>query len=137
MLNRNSSMKVAFAIINILAMKEIIKKTGAILLMCGTVLLLSAQVKAQSQVKKNSIQIKSIKENVATLHLEVDGMHCQRFCANGTDTMLKHKPGILLSKTSFATSSSVVKYDPSLTTPEKIIQAIDERGFKAKIKRGE
>lgn len=90
-------------------MKKIIKKTGAVLLICGSVLLLNIQVNAQSQAKENTILRKSTKENVATLHLEVDGMHCQRFCANGTDTLLSHKPGILFSKTTYATSSSFLQ----------------------------
>ncbi|MGH2645638.1 MAG: hypothetical protein ACRDE2_16935, partial [Chitinophagaceae bacterium] len=70
-------------------MKEIIKQAGAVLLMCGCLLLLGARVNAQSQDKKNSTEMKGTKEKVATLYLEVDGMHCQRFCADGTDAMLK------------------------------------------------
>lgn len=118
-----------------MAIKKTLLKTEAGLLICCSVLLFSLQANAQSNTIRNSIHQRSTKEKVATLHIEVDGMHCQRFCANGTDTMLKHKPGILFSKTSYATHSSVVEYDPALITPEKIVSAIDERGFKARIKR--
>lgn len=118
-------------------MKTIIKKIGTVLLVCGSIFLFSAPLKAQSLESKDATQMKSTKEKIVTLHLEVDGMHCQRFCANGTDTLLKHMPGILFSKTIFATSSSVVKYNPSLITPKKIIQAIDKRGFKTEIKKEE
>lgn len=116
-------------------MKKAIEMVGFALLIGGSVLLLSTQVNAQSLINENSTQIKSVNKEAATVYLEVDGMSCQRFCANGTDTVLKHEPGILFSKTTYATSSSVVKYDPALITPEKIMQAIDKRGFKAKIKK--
>ena len=74
-------------------MKKVIKKTAVVLVMCGSILQFSAQVEAQSIATKT----KSMKESVATLHLEVAGMHSQRYCANGTDTLLSHTPGILFS----------------------------------------
>lgn len=112
-------------------MKKIEKIAGVILLTGSSLFVSASQVKAQSE--KNLSKTKNTKET--TLRLEVDGMYCQRFCANGTDTMLAHLSGILFSRTTFATKSSVVKYNPSLITPEKIIQAIDERGFEAKTEK--
>lgn len=115
-------------------MKTIMKKTGVVFLACFGLLLLNVEVNAQSQKDQ---KMEKNKENVSLLQLKVEGMSCQAGCANGLDRMLGQQEGILESKTTFDSSSSVIEYDERKISEDQIIELIEERGFRAEAKKEE
>jgi copper chaperone CopZ len=68
----------------------------------------------------------------AKLLLEIEGMSCQRGCADGIDAKLKKTAGIVSSRTVFETGRSTVEFDESLIKKEAIVEIIRSMGFKAK-----
>jgi copper chaperone len=68
----------------------------------------------------------------AKLLLEIEGMSCQRGCADGIDAKLKKTTGILSSRTVFETGRSTVEYDESQIKKQAILDIILSMGFKAK-----
>lgn len=65
--------------------------------------------------------------------LAIEGMHCTG-CAQGIKAMLKRTPGVITAAVSFEQREAIVEYDPERTTPEKIVEAIEKMGYKAKVK---
>jgi len=65
--------------------------------------------------------------------IAIDGMSCTS-CANGIKAMLKRTPGVISAEVSYERREANVEYDPSRTSPEKIIEAITNMGYKAKVK---
>ena len=85
---------------------------------------------AQAQSTDNTAQ-------VDTLYLSVTGMSCQKGCADGLDASFNKTKGVVYSKTSFDNSSSVIAYNPAVTTDKKLIKIIEKRGFKTSVKKTE
>jgi len=67
------------------------------------------------------------------LLIAIEGMQCTS-CANGIKVMLKRTPGVISAEVSYERSEANVEYDPSATSPEKIIKAITNMGYKATVK---
>ena len=65
--------------------------------------------------------------------LAVSGMHCGS-CADGITAMLKRTEGVLEVSTSFEDRESKVRFDPAVTSPAKLIEAIEKLGYKASVK---
>ena len=65
--------------------------------------------------------------------LAVSGMHCGS-CADGIDAMLKRTEGVLEASTSFENREATVRFDPAITSPAKLIEAIEKLGYKASVK---
>jgi copper chaperone CopZ len=65
--------------------------------------------------------------------IAVEGMHCGN-CASGIKAMLKRTPGVISAEVSYEQKEAVVEYDPSRTTREKIVEAINNMGYKASVK---
>ena len=63
----------------------------------------------------------------------IEGMSCTS-CANGIKAMLKRTPGVISAEVSFDRREANVEYDPSRTSPEKIVEAITNLGYKATVK---
>ena len=68
--------------------------------------------------------------NSAVLTVKIPSMDCAA-CALTIQSVLKKQAGVLQAQVSFDTKEAVVKYDPAKLSPEKIIAAIDQTGFKA------
>ena len=107
-----------------------VKKASLVFLISLGMLLFNFDVNAQSENNQNTLKMETNKENIETLQLKVKGMSCQAGCANGLDSMLGQKEGVVESKTTFASSSSEIKYDKSKISEKEIIALIEERGFK-------
>jgi copper chaperone len=118
-------------------MKTIVKKIGIVFSISYAFLFASSEAHAQAQKNQNTVNMNKTKENQALLQLQVNGMSCQAGCANGIDKMLSQQKGILKSKTTFATKNSVIQYDKNLISEDKIIELIEEKGFKAKAQKEE
>lgn len=111
------------------------KKTIFILMMSFGALLVQEGVKGQSQVKKNALPIAQIAKDTTKLTLNVEGMHCQAGCANSIDNMLKQQKGIVKSETTYASGTSFIWFNKKAISEKKIISLIEDRGFKAAIKK--
>ncbi len=68
--------------------------------------------------------------NSAVLTVKIPSMDCAA-CALNIQSVLKKQPGVLQAQVSFDTKEAVVQYDATKLSPEKIIAAIDQTGFKA------
>ena len=92
------------------------------------------EVKAQSQIKEDTTKMEQSK-NTTKLQLNVEGMSCQAGCANGIDNMLKQQEGVVKSKTTYDTGTSVIWYNKELISQKQIVNLIRHRGFKVKVKK--
>lgn len=66
-----------------------------------------------------------------TTHVfRVEGMHCGS-CALLIDDALEDLPGVRSTQTTVKQGRSTVELDPSQSTPEDVIHAIEELGYQA------
>ncbi len=70
--------------------------------------------------------------NSAVLNVKIPSMNCAA-CALNIRSVLKKQPGVQQARVSFDTKEAVVRYDPTKLSPEKIIAAIDQTGFKTQL----
>ena len=68
--------------------------------------------------------------NASVLQVKIPSMDCAA-CPVGIQAMLRKQAGVLNAQVNFDTKAAVVHYDATKLSPEKIIAAIDETGFKA------
>jgi Cu+-exporting ATPase len=73
------------------------------------------------------------KSEIKTVELTVDGMTCQKGCADGIDRKFKTVPGVVKSKTTLSTGKSVITYDESVVKVSDLIAVIEKKGYKAKL----
>ncbi|XP_056898635.1 copper-transporting ATPase 1 [Takifugu flavidus] len=66
--------------------------------------------------------------SVITIHIE--GMTCNS-CVQSIEGMLPQKKGVMSAQVSLTDHSGVFEYDPLLTTPEELREAIEDMGFDA------
>jgi len=69
-------------------------------------------------------------ENSAVLKVKIPSMDCAA-CALNIQSVLQKQAGVQQAQVSFDTKAAVVRYDATKLSPEKIIAAIDQTGFKA------
>lgn len=100
--------------------------TGVVLLMAAFPSLSSAILRATH----TSPPVAVADGNSAVLKVKIPSMDCAA-CAVGIQTKLRKQTGVVTAQVSYDTKEAVVQYDTAKLTPEKIIAAIDETGFKA------
>lgn len=61
----------------------------------------------------------------------VEGMSCPGSCPSGIAAMLNRTPGVVSAEVSFERKEAKVEFDPRVTSPEKIVEAINNMGYKA------
>jgi copper chaperone CopZ len=66
----------------------------------------------------------------AVLKVKIPSMDCAA-CAVSIQKKLRRQPGVVTAQVSYDTKEAVVQYDATKLSPEKIIAAIDQTGFKA------
>lgn len=79
-----------------------------------------------------NVAAKTSGDNARVL-VAIEGMHCTS-CANGIKAMLKRTPGVISAEVSYERREADVEYDPSRTSPEKIVEAIANIGYKVSVK---
>lgn len=67
-----------------------------------------------------------------TIEITVEGMSCQKGCADSIDRKLRSIKGIVRSRTKFDMGISKVTYNPKEITIENIIKTIESLDFKVK-----
>lgn len=69
----------------------------------------------------------------ATILIAVDGMHCER-CARGIAAMLKRTAGVVSADVSYERREARVEYDLAAASPARLVEAITNLGYSAKVK---
>ena len=87
-------------------------------------------VRAQLPTASNTIIVTPKTERVV---IAIEGMHCGG-CASGVKAMLKRTPGVVSADVSFEQKEAKVEFDSSATSREKIVEAINNMGYKASLK---
>ncbi len=67
------------------------------------------------------------------VQIAIKGMHCGG-CASGIKARLKRTPGVVSAEVGFEEKQANVEFDPSATSREKIVEAINNLGYKASLK---
>lgn len=62
------------------------------------------------------------------LTIKIAGMHCSS-CSMNIDGALEDIPGVLEAKTSYARSSTQVRYDEAVVTAEELEKVIKKLGY--------
>ena len=65
-----------------------------------------------------------------TQRFSIQGMHCSS-CAMTIDWELEDLPGVEKAATSYAKATTEVTFDPSRTSLEALVAAIERAGFKS------
>ncbi|MFC1698105.1 heavy metal translocating P-type ATPase [Nanoarchaeota archaeon] len=73
-----------------------------------------------------------MKKNIKKTELQVSGMHCAS-CAANIDKALAKEQGIIKSNVNFSTSKASIEFNPKITTNEKIIKLIQNKGYEAEL----
>ncbi len=60
-------------------------------------------------------------------------MQCSS-CAVGIKAMLKRTPGVVSAEVSLEKKEAMVEFNPSETSREKIVEAINNLGYRASVK---
>jgi len=76
--------------------------------------------------------VRSAGANVASLRVRIPSMDCAA-CAVNIERTLAKKEGIESARVTFKTKEAVVEYDAARISPDGIVAAIDETGFKAEL----
>nr|XP_020474916.1 copper-transporting ATPase 1 [Monopterus albus]XP_020474917.1 copper-transporting ATPase 1 [Monopterus albus]XP_020474918.1 copper-transporting ATPase 1 [Monopterus albus] len=66
--------------------------------------------------------------SVANIHIE--GMTCNS-CVQSIESMISQRKGVVSAQVSLADHQGIFEYDPLLTTPEELREAIEDMGFDA------
>ncbi|XP_030636950.1 copper-transporting ATPase 2 isoform X2 [Chanos chanos] len=72
---------------------------------------------------------------IQTVEIKILGMTCNS-CVQSIEGMISQKPGVHSIKVSLKEEKGTVTYNPSLTSPEGIREAIDDMGFEASLQQG-
>lgn len=81
--------------------------------------------------KENAYQKeKESSENIEEIELKVLGMTCQS-CVKSIQKALSHTSGVKNSSVSLQEEKATIKYEASITTPEKLRETIEDIGFEA------
>ena len=71
-------------------------------------------------------------EDEAVAIFSVDGMTCEG-CALGMKATIEREPGVKLAEVDYETETASIRFDQSQTSAERLIAAIAELGYTAKL----
>ena len=74
----------------------------------------------------------NVKENSSEVTISVKGMTCQS-CVKTIERGMPNHPGVQAIKVSLESEEAVIQYNPLLTDPGKLREAIDDMGFEASV----
>ncbi|MCC7542607.1 MAG: heavy-metal-associated domain-containing protein [Deltaproteobacteria bacterium] len=75
-----------------------------------------------------------VRAQATRVRLHVDGMHCAT-CPITVRVALERLPGVREATVSAATKRAVVVYDRQRVTPARMVRAIADAGYRARIER--
>jgi len=101
--------------------------TAVVLIMAAFPILSSAILRATEP----SAPVAAIANgNGAVLKAKIPSMDCAA-CAAGIQAKLRKQKGVVTAEVNYDTKEAIVQYDAIATSPQELIAAIDETGFKA------
>ena len=116
------------------ATKPVAKWNKAVLWFATGVILVTAAFPSLSSAilrgTQSNAPVVVTEANSAVLKVKIPSMDCAA-CALNIQSVLKKQAGVQQAQVSFDTKEAVVRYDATTLSPEKIIAAIDQTGFKA------
>jgi len=98
----------------------------------GATIVESVSATAPSRIRKSRRDSTAKKERVATTTIAIEGMTCGA-CTSAIEGGFKDLEGLVQFNVSLLAERAVVVHDPSVLSPEKIAEIIEDRGFDAKI----
>lgn len=66
----------------------------------------------------------------SVVHIHIEGMTCNS-CVQSIEGMISQRKGVMSAQVSLADHQGIFEYDPLLTTPEELREAIEDMGFDA------
>ncbi|HRO67128.1 MAG TPA: cation transporter, partial [Pseudobdellovibrionaceae bacterium] len=66
------------------------------------------------------------------IHLQITGMSCAS-CVQRVEKSLQKTAGVLEASVNLATEKAAVTYRPSQTTPQSLVQAVEDAGYQADV----
>ena len=69
---------------------------------------------------------------VQTVELKISGMSCEA-CASVVKSKLLETPGVAEAEVHYPAGNAQVRYDPAITDPAKLIEAVNATGYKASL----
>ncbi|XP_008282680.1 copper-transporting ATPase 1 [Stegastes partitus] len=90
----------------------------------------SAQPARATQAKPAASQPCFIQPLASVVNIHIEGMTCNS-CVQSIEGMISQRKGVISAQVSLADHQGIFEYDPLLTTPEELREAIDDMGFDA------
>lgn len=98
----------------------------------GVTLALGPSCKAEAEHPEASSEKP---RTLASVSFTVEGMHCAT-CPVAVRTALKRLDGVRDVQVSISEKRAIVDYDPAKITPQRMIQVINDLGYRANIAKG-
>lgn len=92
--------------------------------------LLLPQFAGANQAKPATLQPCFTQPLAAVVNIHIEGMTCNS-CVQSIEGMISQRKGVMSAQVSLADHNGIFDYDPLLTTPEEIREAIEDMGFDA------
>uniref|UniRef100_A0A8C7ZUY9 P-type Cu(+) transporter n=1 Tax=Oryzias sinensis TaxID=183150 RepID=A0A8C7ZUY9_9TELE len=67
---------------------------------------------------------------VSTVHIHIEGMTCNS-CVQSIEGMISQRKGVVSAQVSLADHQGIFEYDPLLTSPQELREAVEDMGFDA------
>lgn len=83
-----------------------------------------------TQVKPGASQPCFTQPLASVVNIHIEGMTCSS-CVQSIESMLSQRKGVVSAQVSLTSHQGVFEYDPLLTTPEELREAIEDMGFDA------
>lgn len=74
--------------------------------------------------------------NIEQINLDIGGMTCQA-CASRIEKVLSKKPAIAQADVNFANETAQIRFDPSQTGVDEILQWVKKTGFEAEVQQAD
>lgn len=74
--------------------------------------------------------------NIEQINLDIGGMTCQA-CASRIEKVLSKKPAIAQADVNFANETAQIRFDPSQTSVDEILQWVKKTGFEAEVQQAD
>ncbi|XP_024139718.1 copper-transporting ATPase 1 [Oryzias melastigma] len=83
-----------------------------------------------TQAKPASLQPCFTQPLVSTVSIHIEGMTCNS-CVQSIEGMISQRKGVVSAQVSLANHQGIFEYDPLLTSPEELREAVEDMGFDA------
>uniref|UniRef100_A0A8C7ZW76 P-type Cu(+) transporter n=1 Tax=Oryzias sinensis TaxID=183150 RepID=A0A8C7ZW76_9TELE len=89
-----------------------------------------AQPACVTQAKPSALQPCFTQPLVSTVHIHIEGMTCNS-CVQSIEGMISQRKGVVSAQVSLADHQGIFEYDPLLTSPQELREAVEDMGFDA------